>query len=170
MGGIKSALQGLVDAFGVPSWVVLLIGALVVAYMIRSLFRSAPVGRARALVTRASFAGGDERQAMEDKALQMVTGHPDGLIAVATEALKRGRPMLAREAIDQLRATGRQGQELRRLELLLEARPLTPQQEALAIRNLLAEGLQAQARAKLTKARGTWPRDEELAALERELS
>jgi len=161
--GILEAFASLLGAFGLQlqPWMAPAFLLLVAAALFPMIRRNHRTGRARKLMRQLTYVDAQERWTLERQVLSLVRGDADGLIAVADEALRSGRHSLARAAVDDLRATGRRRQHLRRLEgQLAPASAPTVAEERLAIRNLLAAGMNAEARARAQRARKRWPAED----------
>lgn len=161
-------MNALVEA-GIPPWIFPVIMVVAIWILVEIVKKSAPGGKARGLVVRASIAEPADRDRMEQQALTLVHDDPHGLLVVAQEALNRGRAGLARAATARLKALGKRPEDVRRLEAVLEGDRGRPERELVAVRNLWEEGLEPQALERLARARTAWPDDEALADLEAEL-
>ena len=144
MGGLAQLVEALVDLLGVrlEPWMApagLLCCIAIFWPLIRLNLRT---GEARRLLRMAARERGDARARLEQQALALVRGRPDGLVVVATEALEQGRRALAAEAIAELRATRELLPQLRRLERALEPPlPAMPSEAALLVERMHAAGL-----------------------------
>lgn len=161
--GILEAFASLLGAFGLQlqPWMAPAFLLLVAAALFPMIRRNHRTGRARRLMRQLTYVDAEQRRSLERRVLTLVRGDADGMIAVADEALRSGRRNLARTAVESLRSTGRRGQHLRRLEQQL-APPSAPTvaEERLAIRNLVAAGMNAEALARVRRARERWPRED----------
>jgi hypothetical protein len=173
MPAILDLVSTLLRALGVHTepWVLPAVGFAVVLVLSPFALVNQRTARARRVLQRAAQAGGAERERLEREAMAEVAGRPDGLIVIAEDALKAGRGALAREAVAQLRATGKRPSDLRRLERELDgpaqaAGPKTPLEAALKVERLLAAGMREPAREALEAARRKWPEDADLAGME----
>ena len=151
------------ESMGIPMWVfpVLIIGFIYA--VVQLLNPKTAATKARRMVAEACMTAGEERLGMEREALEMVEDDPEGLIAVAQEAMQRGRHGLARQAVEQLESTGKKSLEARKLRDLIDGGSGgQPTRELVNIRELLEEGLITQARRRLDLAMGKWPNSDAL--------
>lgn len=166
------SIQSALDSVGLsfPPWILPVIGVAIVAAIFPMFVRSSNSVRARGILSRSRFVTGEDRIAMEREAMEMVQGDPEGLVVVATVSVQQGRENLAREALEQLKQTGKHRDKVRQIELALDGPPpISPEAEVIAIRNLLGNGLVARARERMERARRYYPDDSDLDALDKQI-
>ncbi len=148
------ALTGLqLQAWMAPAFF-LLLGLL----LFPTIRRSHRTGKARKRVRLIAYRRLDERRRLEDEALSLVRGNPNGQLAIAEEAKRLGRRDLALRVLAELEASGRKAQECRELQRQLEASPGHSSLDACAaIEHLVDEGLLDEARRRLALAQRRWP-------------
>jgi hypothetical protein len=146
------------------------IALLVALPFLPSILRSRKVKRARKLLQRASHEGYQERLRLQEEALELVADQPQGLLAVAEEALRRNMRSVAEEAAQRLGGMEKAREELRALQRKLDDGPVkTPEGVSVVIGQLLDQGQHDAARARLEEARRRWPRSEALDEVEQRL-
>ncbi|MCK6505877.1 hypothetical protein L6R53_21240 [Myxococcota bacterium] len=169
---LTTAIRFVFDALGVTPRPWMAAVALVVLGLTLgpSMHRSLSTTRARKLVLGLADLDPAARQARSQQILSLVERNPDGLIAIADEALRRRQEPLAREAYRLLRNSGKRPREQLRLEEALNGPlPRHVEEEVAAVERLLESGALARAEQRLERARGAFPRDERLADLRRRL-
>lgn len=172
MGGVASFVSSLFQMIGVqpPSWVMPLVVMMILAFVLPNTIASQRGDDALKLIRRASMERLTERERLEAEALNRVDKDAEGLLRVARDALERGRPRLAREALDRLKRTGKLPRETALMERMVgaeETSARTPEEAAIRIERALENGLPAEAQRLLGPARARWPEDpswDELAA------
>ncbi len=165
---VTQTLEGLLAAAGLQleHWMAPAVAVFVALLILPSWRRNFRTKQARKRLLAASLVGGEERAGLEDEALELVHGHPFGLIVVAEEAHKRGMAKVARRALLGLEGTGKRKDELRRLRRLIVGElPVTAEGEALAIERLLEAGMDEQARLRFEAASARYPSAEALLEL-----
>lgn len=173
MGSIRDLIlsfEAALQSFGldIPAWVIPVVLVAIAASVFPMFTRANNSVRARGLLSRARLAAGQDRLEMEQEALEMVKDDPEGLAVVASASIQYGRVQLAEEALAQLKATGKRTSDLKRLETLLHGpAPISPEAEAIAIRNMLENGLREKARERLKRALSTFPSDPDLQDIEK---
>lgn len=166
MPALAQFLQGIFDVMGLPHWMGA--GAVfgVVLLALPWILRNRRTDIARRALRASDKLKGEERVAAERKALATVAGHPMGLLVVAEEAHKLGRDTLARDAIHQLRATGKLVAELRTIERAVDGpMPATIDEAVLTIERLIEAGMRDVAAEKLARYQARWPAEPELVAV-----
>ena len=164
------AIEGSLQSFGldIPAWVIPVVLVAIAASIFPMFARANNSVRARGILSRARLATGQDRQEMEQEALDMVKDDPEGLAVVASAAIQYGRTQLAEQALAQLKATGKRPSDLKRLETLLYGpAPISPEAESIAIRNMLENGLREKARERLKRALATFPQDPDLQEIDK---
>jgi hypothetical protein len=166
MGGLANLLKSITTMMNLPPWAGPLIFFGLVGLSWPFVRVNARTDKARKMIKNASRERLAERERMEADALESVGNHPDGLVAVANQALELGRKDLAGKAVEKLRATGKNLPELRKLERALEPPlPGTPTEACVIIERLISTGMTAEAEARLAQALRKWPLDDDLEAL-----
>ncbi len=128
--------------------------------------RTLQISRARKLLALAERCVGQERRDLQREVLSLVDDHPMGLVGVVEEALRRQQTSFAADALEALRATGKERVHLKRLEARVHGPPPTTiEGEVAAIERLLEAGLNHQAALRLDRARIRWPDDARLTAI-----
>lgn len=127
--------------------------------------------RGRSRIKRMSELPLPERQKVQQEALEIAGDDPDGLIALADEAIRQGDKVYARQVLERLKATGQKRDHVRRLERLLDDTKLQlPEQTIVAVERMIESGMIEEARKRLAPALERWPDHAELRALEQRLS
>ena len=161
MRGLVDLLNRLFEAAGIhlDPWMAPAAALALATLFLPLILRNMRTSRARKLLKQAGLLAGPEGAELERRALDLVGDHAVGLVAIADEALRRGRTRLARAALERLVATGRERRAARRIFLELEGRGLPPTAEeaALAIDHLVEAGMVAEAASRLARARRIWP-------------
>jgi len=173
LGGLAETISKLLVAFGITlqPWMAPVAVLAIMLVLLPHILRNMRTGRARKLLRQAAMVPGPEGSDLEQRALDLVDGQPMGLVAVAEEAIRRGRMALAREAVRRLADTGRQHAHLRRLRVELDGRlPATVDEMVLIIERFVDAGMVDEARGRLSRARRRWPDTPDLEALEARLS
>lgn len=166
MTALARFLQDIFDVMGLPPWAGAAAVFAVLLLALPWILRNRRTDLARRALRASDKLKGDERVAAERKALTMVAGHPMGLLVVAEEAHKLGRDGLARDAIAQLRATGKLVAELRTIERAVEGpMPATVDEAVLTIERLIDAGMRDVAAEKLARFQTRWPSEPELLAV-----
>ncbi len=169
MRGIGAALAGL-QSLGVPHWAVGLVFFLGLFAVIAQSIKGGPAARARGMIQRASVQPAPIRTQQERAALELVKDDPNGLLAIAQEAITRDSKATARLALERTLQLNARNAVARRMLAELEGRPtLRLEAELVAIRNLLDEGLDGMAKQRLARAQGLWPDEAGLEELARRL-
>lgn len=171
--GIADIFRGVADMVGLGGywWGPGAVAVVVVGGLSPLILKNQRTSRARRLLQRA-YATTDpkERDALEAEALGEVAGNAVGLVIVGDIALQRGRLETVREVAKQLRATGKEVHELRRLERALEGdNPRTIDDAVIRIERAIRLGMVGEAHERWAWAHAKWPEDEEIAALETKL-
>jgi hypothetical protein len=167
-GGITETLSRLLDQAGVvlPPWVfpaVITLGFLALLPLIR---RNSRMHRARRLVQDIASERDLDRPEQKAQAIELVQDHPDGLVGLADEAVRRGVNDLAMSALEELKKHGRPAMDIHRLQIELHGPPPAHLEgELAAIESLLSHHLIAAAEKRLRKAEQTWPDAPELRRL-----
>lgn len=169
MGRIAQMFDTLARAYGVhlPPWGLPVAFLLIVLALSPWIRQNARTEDARKLMKRAAREKPVDRARLEAEALGLVSGRPDGLVAIAKEALEQGRRDVARQAVDQLRATGKLLPQLRQLERALEPPlPGTADEACIVIERMFGAGMSDEGRARLAQALRKWPNNEDLRELQ----
>jgi len=171
--GILDALASLLASVGIelPPWGMPVAALTVAAVLLPFVLRNMKTSKARKLLKRASILDGPRRQEAEAEALTLVHDSGPGLVAVADEALRRGRQAVARRAVERLAELGGQDKELRRLRQEMAPKmPASVTEMVLVVERFLDAGLVDEARVRLGRAERRWPRAPEWDALRGRLS
>ena len=174
LGGIKEALLDLLQLAGVPihPWtlpaLVIILAGLFSPWILANL----RTGSARSMLKRARVLEGEERKAMEARAMAEVRGNPYGYIAIAEESIRLGRLELARQAVQKLAETGKARPHLRRLraELDPDDLPHTVDAAVVVIDQFIDSGLLGRAAERLEKAHKKYGDKRELTEAEDRLA
>lgn len=164
---VTEMLDTLFQLIGVqlPAWGGTVFLLCVLALLGPFFYRNSRTKQARKKLQALSLEGGQARLDGEAEILDLVRGHPFGLVVVVEEAHKRGMRRLADEALEELDRTGKHRDQFRRLSRVHGEKPTTPAAEAIAVERLRETGLHAQAELRLEKALGKFPGHPELLAL-----
>ena len=165
MRGLPGLVETVLDALGVhlQPWMAPLAVVAVFALAWPLLRLNLKTDNARRLLKRAARERGEAREKLEQEALSLAGNRPDGLVVVANTALEQGRMALARQAMERLRATGKNLPALRRIERAIDGpQPATALEAALVVERLVQAGMTEEARGRLAKFRERWPEDPEL--------
>ncbi len=169
MGAIRGLLDGLLGATGVhlPIWAGPALVAVLVVVAWPWLRANARTEEARKLLRASGRARGEERARLEERALALVEGNADGLIALGQGAVEQGRRALVEACIARLQALRRPPRDaVARLKHALDPDfPVTPLQAALRIERLREIGATEAADGLLVRARLRWPGDDDLERL-----
>ena len=160
MGGLTDTLGALLASLGIelPSWLVPSLALLVLLVLMPVLKKNNQTRRARKLLVRSAHLGSVEREALQDRALALVVDHPQGLLALAEEAERRGLRSFARRALHEVPLTGRLRSERHRLERRMESPPpVSAEAEAAVVERLLEAGMFGAAEARFSRALARWP-------------
>ena len=167
---LKTLIELLHDlGLDLPPWTLPALVGVLALLMAPGYLRGIRITRARKLLQRAGIEHGEAREALEAEALAQVAGHKPGLLAVAEEALRRGRPPVAEAAVAQLAALGAKKEVLALRRQLRPPPAPTAFDAAHAVERLREAGLHEEASRRLAAARALWPRDPTLAAMEQTL-
>ena len=128
-------------------------------------YRNSLTKKARKRLQALSAQGGQARLDGEAEVLELVRGHPFGLVVVVEEASKRGMHRLVEQGLEALDRTGRHRDQFHRLSRELGEKPTTAAAQAIAIERLRETGLHVQAKLRLNKALLRFPDHPELLAL-----
>lgn len=159
--GILQAITDLLAALGIElePWMgpAFALGAMIL--LLPWILKNMKTSSARKMIKKASLEGGEKRLTMERSALEMVSDNPEGLMALAEECMRRGRYVIAREALTMIPEDDikRQRQRRRMLKEMAPRQPETPEAAALVVERLLGEGLTEEASRRLGKALRRWP-------------
>ncbi len=128
------------------------------ALLFPTIRRSHRTGKARKRLRLIPYRRLEDRQRLEDEALDLVHNNPSGQLAVAQEAMRLGRKALALEALAALEASGRHADQRLRMQRELEESPGHSALEARAAIERLAEAeLLVEAHRRLSLAKRRWP-------------
>jgi len=166
--GILDALASLLASVGIelPPWGMPVVALAVAAALMPFVLRNMKTSKARKLLKQASILDGHHRQSTEADALALVHDSGPGLVAVADEALRRGRHVVASQAIHRLAELGVEEKELRRLRLEMAPKmPASVTEMVLVVERFLDAGLVDEARVRLERAERRWPRASEWSQL-----
>jgi len=167
-GGILDSIVSILEAMGIslPPWAGPVIALSLMALLLPLILRNFKITRARKILQRSRVFQPKEQSAAGQEALDLVRNIPMGLVAVADEALRQERGLLAREAVRCLVDSGRARDHARRLVRVLEEEgsPGSPAELALLVERLAQEGMLEAAGARLQRGLERWPRDEGLRA------
>lgn len=173
MRGIAQAMQSLFSIFGikVAPWFLPLAMLLIVFSLYPMLQKNASTDKARRMLRKLPETPMAERPAVEAEALKLVGDDIHGLLVVSQLALELGNKGLALAAAERLKATGKRPDDVRRiLAALDDGGPRMVEQAVVRVERALEMGLLPEARRRLDEARGRWPDDATLAALETQVS
>jgi hypothetical protein len=173
MAALGRTVQQVLQAFGItlPPW--LLPVAIVIAFVALSplIKRNLNTDKARGVFRQSVRITGEEREKLQEQAIDMVKDNPNGLVAMVEEGLTRGQKDFSRKALDRLRATGKMPNKVRVLTRLVEGdRPKIPEAEVLAVRRFLDAGLVVKARERIVPALEEWPDNEDLQQLDHQIA
>lgn len=169
MRGIAQAMQSLFAIFGVKvaPWFVPVAMLLIVFTLYPMLQKNAQGDKARRMLRKLPETPVAERPAVESEALAMVGDDVHGLLVVAQVALDLNNKALARTAAEKLRATGKKPDDVRRiLAALDDGGPRMVEQALVRVERALEMGLLPEARRRIDEAKGRWPGDPSIDALE----
>ncbi len=173
MRGLPALVQSLLAMVGLKNapWVGPLIFMVLIALALPMMEKNAGTNKARRLLRALSDMPAAERSKHHDEILAIVKENPEGLVALADEALKNGNVEFTTKCVAQLKVLGKRADHVRRLERAMAppAGPALPEQAALAIERLLERGLLEEAGTRLNAALAKWPGHVELVDLERQL-
>ena len=162
------AINAILEALNIslPSWAGPILALSLVLLLMPFILRNFKIGRARKILQRSRILQPEARRRAGRQALGVVGDVPMGLVAVADEALRQGRSLLAREAVQRLIETGKVRDHTRRLVRALEDEggPGSAEELALLVERLMTEGLREQAQLRLAKGLRRWPGDASLRA------
>ncbi len=174
MKGLKETLTSILAAMGVelPPWLAPLIMLALAAMAFPWFRKNERTKRARRMIQASADLPFEERAVRQTEALDLVTGHAYGLLAVAEEASKRGMRTTALEALARLQAIRKAPlMDLRKLEKkLLGPAPTTLEGAIDQIQESRNEGRFAEAKHHLRRARRRWPSAQPLMDLDVERS
>lgn len=168
MGGVGQLFDSILASLGLDGipFIHPLIFVVILALVWPLMQRFATNDRARRLVKSLPELPLAEREAVQQRALEMVGGEPQGLLVIAEEALRVGMKVYATSVLQKLEATGKLPEDVRRLQRELQgAAPVMPEQAALAVERLLEAGALGEARRRLDEALTRWPEHPDLIAL-----
>ena len=167
--GILSAITDLLSALGIElePWMGPVFALSMMILLLPWILKNMRTSSARKLLKKASLEGGEKRAEMERQAIALVSDNPEGLMALAEECVRRGRYVVAREALagipeDDIK---RQRQRKQMLKQMAPRQPETPEAAALVVERLRGEGLSEEAAHRLSKAQRRWPESSILASL-----
>jgi hypothetical protein len=141
-----------------PAWLMPLVIVGIILLLWPLIQKNQITGKARALFRQSLQEEGPDRLALQVQALDLVKENPQGIVGLANEGLLKGDPAFTRLALERLRATGRLGHEVRRLDVALNGeKPRIPEAEVLAVTRFLDEGLREKAKQRLKAALEIWP-------------
>lgn len=168
MGGILESFGSLLAAAGIdlPPWGLPVVALVVMVLLLPRIISTMETSRARRLVQRSRGVDGDERQRLEQQALEVAADRPMGLVAVAEEAIRARRGPLAQEALARLAATGGAPGHLKRLRREVaapERLPAGPTAAALVVERLVEGAALKEAARRLERFQRRWPDDPDLA-------
>ena len=165
MRGLPGLVGNLLDALGVhlQPWMAPLAIVVLIAVAWPLLRLNIKTDDAQRLLKRASRERGEAREKLEREALELVGDRPDGLVVIANTAIELGRMALARQAMERLRATGKNLPTLRRIERAIDGpQPATALEAALVVERLVKAGMMDEAQERLRRFKERWPDDPEL--------
>ncbi len=164
---VTGMLDTLFQLIGVqlPSWGGTVFLLCILALLGPFFYRNSRTKKARKKLQALSSQGGQIRLDGEAEVLELVRGHPFGLVVVVEEAHKRGMRRLADQALEELERTGKHRDQYRRLAREHGEKPTTAAAEAIAVERLRETGLDARAQLRLEKALVKFPGHPELLAL-----
>lgn len=169
LGGIAQSVSRLLEAFGITlqPWMAPAVVLVLMVALLPLILRNMRTGRARKLLKEAAMVPGEQGRLLEQRALDLVGRQPLGLVAVAEEALRRGRTDLARQAIVHLGATGKARPLYRRLRAEIEGPlPASLAEMVIVVERLVDAGMLDEAARRLERARKRWPAAAELDTLD----
>lgn len=159
---ISTAIRFVFDAVGVQPrpWMGVAAFVLLALLLGPSVKRSLGAARARKLVVSLADLGPEQRQARSAEILSLVDRNPDGLVAIADEAIRRRQEPLAREAYRRLRNSGGKRRDQLRLEEELNGPlPRLVEEELDTLERLIAAGALERADQRLNRARAVFPQE-----------
>lgn len=167
--GILSAITDLLSALGIElePWMGPVFALSMMILLLPWILKNMRTSSARKLLKKASLEGGEKRAEMERQAIALVSDNPEGLMALAEECVRRGRYVVAREALAKIPEDDikRQRQRKQMLKQMAPRQPETPEAAALVVERLRGEGLSEEAAHRLSKAQRRWPESPILASL-----
>lgn len=172
MRGLPALVQSLLAMVGLKNapWAGPLIFLVLLALAMPMMEKNAGTNKARRLLRALADMPAAERPKHHDEILSIVKSNPEGLIALADEAMKSGNTDFTRKCVAQLKVLNKRAEHVRRLERALDPPgPALPEQVAIAVERLLERGLLEEAGNKLNGALARWPGHRELVALEEQL-
>lgn len=172
MGGIGSLFRSLFEDLGIPIrpeiLLVLFLASLLL--FVPMMQKNAHTDKARKLLKSLPDKSTAERTKIQEEVLRIVWDSPDGLVAIASEALRLGLTSFARQVVDRLRETGQKTDDLRVFQRTLEGdAPVMPEQVLVQVEAMLESGMVDAARKRLAPALVRWPDHPELLALDARL-
>ena len=168
LGGITETLSKLLEHAGIslPPWAFPGLIGLAFLAVFPWLRQNHRLHRARQIVAEIASERSADRAALKSKAVALVARHPNGLVGLADEAIRRGLHDLAEQALTQLMVHGKPAVEIRRLRQALHGPPPTHLEgELAAIEALLAQELPAAAIQRVRRAQQHWPDEPRLQKL-----
>ena len=167
------AINSILEAMGLrlPMWAGPVIALTLVVLFLPAILRNFKISRARKILQRSRVYQPQEKIAAGQQALEVVGDIPMGLVGVADEALRQGRPLLAHEAVRRLIATGKVRDHAKRLVRVLEedGGPGSAEELVLIVERFVGEGMTKEAQRRLQQGLRRWPSDPGLVAWQRRL-
>ncbi|MFT5682054.1 MAG: hypothetical protein ACI8RZ_002972 [Myxococcota bacterium] len=167
--GILSAITDLMSALGIElePWMGPVFALTMLILLLPWILKNMRTSSARKMLKKATLEGGEKRAEMERSAITMVADNPEGLMALAEECMRRGRYVVAREALRRIPEDDikRQRQRKHMLKEMVPRQPETPEAAALMVERLREEGLAEEANHRLSKAQRRWPESPILTSL-----
>lgn len=157
---LKETLGSLLAATGLElePWMAPLAALMIALLVMPAWRRNFRTKQARKRVQAYAQAAPQDRPTMQQDIQRLVEGSPFGQVVVVEEALRRGLKVLAQAVLEDLDASGKRRDHVKRLHIELTGeRPTTPEAEALAVERLRQAGLEEAAAARLQAARRRWP-------------
>lgn len=172
MRGLPALFQSILSMIGLKNapWAGPLIFMVILALALPMMQKNAGTDKARRKLRALNDMPAAERPKHYDEIMAMVQENPEGLVALADEALRSNNKEFALKAVERLKATGKRADHVRRIERALEPPgPAMPEQAAIAIERLLETGMLEEAGKRLNVAQAKWPGHPELTALDEQL-
>ncbi len=162
-GGMMDSINAILEALNIslPTWAGPFIALNLVVIFMPFILRNFKIGRARKILQRSRILQPEEQIQEGRKALTVVGEIPMGLVAIADEAIRQGRLLLAREAVQRLISTGKERDHARRLVRVLEddGGPGSAEELTLLLERLFSAGMREKALQRLDKGLRRWPED-----------
>lgn len=102
-----------------PAWGLPVLALVIMVLLLPAILRNMRITKARKLIAKSWIEQPEERMAQEDRAFSLVENDGAGLVAVADEALRRGRMPLVRRAVQGLAQLDTVKKDRKRLRKLL---------------------------------------------------